>query len=141
MHQAPLAIKAPQARYTLFKQILVNDLAGAITPEVDALVVVPSESDEMLDYRDAILRQHSNIVDISSRVQRAHNISSTSGHNCEERMNAMTYTPSASDNILRRLLILDDVVDTGCSIASLVKALYDNLNLNLQFAAACLVWM
>ena len=126
--------------YRFYSQRFVRDLTNAIPDGIDAIVIVPSNSPELVEpYRDEIMREH-DMFDLTSRVQRREGVSSSSGHSYEDRLNAMICTTLPSDRPLRKILILDDVLHTGLSVAGVAKALSAHLQ-SPEIVAACPLWV
>jgi hypothetical protein len=118
----------------------VQDLADAIPYKLDAIVRGPSGCDEMEIYKAEIMERHHDIVDLSSRIVRDPSITSASGRSAQQRMKAVTYAPRPSDSNLRSILILDDVLRTGVSVAAVVRALCERRPLP-DMSVACLLWI
>ena len=134
-------LKIVQKRYEQFRPQFIDNLAGATPGGVDAVLIVPSVSRELETYRDADLRLHPSIVDLTSGVKRDPKTSSSSGSSPEGLFRAISYTPAPCDGLLRKILILDDVLHTGRSIAGVIKALSEHLKPAPEFIAACVLWM
>jgi hypothetical protein len=134
--------EATQAHYERHLMLLVPALMDSIPREFDALACAPSSSPETLaPYRDQYLSRSPEVVDLSSAVSRDPDLSSTAEATCARRLHGVTFEPWADLSGIRAILLIDDVLDTGVTIAAMINAIQETANRPLRYGVACPLWI
>jgi predicted amidophosphoribosyltransferase len=110
--------------------------------EFDAVVCVPSSDPKSLfPYRDAFQQLNPSAVDLSKYFSRPPATSSTDNITPENRLSATKFVPPVDVAPVRRVLIVDDVLDTGVSAAAVAIAIKRKWAAVTTFGFTCAVWM
>jgi hypothetical protein len=131
-----------QAFYERHLGLLVPALMDSIPTDFDALACAPSCSPETLaPYRDRYLSRSPKVVDLSASFSRDCGLSSTAHATRDRRLHGTTFEASADLCGVCTLLLVDDVLDTGVTIAAMINAVEKNLGRPLKYGVACPLWI
>lgn len=116
----------------------------SIVPAVkfDAVACVPSSEPESLaPYRDAFQGLNPSAFDLSAYLIRPPETSSTDDVTPENRLRAIVFAPPKEVAAVGRVLIIDDVLDTGVSAAAVAIAIKGQWPAVSAFGLACPAWI
>jgi hypothetical protein len=104
----------------------------------------PSSRPELLiPYRNALLTQHREAIDLSARLaQKNPHVSAGEGASLEDMLAAMTYDRRGDEARLTSLVIVDDVLASGNTSAAVIQLLRDaGLSQECQITLGCPLWL
>jgi predicted amidophosphoribosyltransferase len=110
--------------------------------EFDAIACVPSSEPEFLvPYRRAFQQFNPLAVDLSAYLSRPPGTTSTDEVPPETRLHATVFAPPADVPAVRRIIVIDDVLDTGVSAAAVAISIRAQWPMVSSFSLACAVWI
>jgi hypothetical protein len=110
--------------------------------EFDAVACVPSSAPEFLaPYRDAFRELNPSVVDLTVYLSRPPGTTSTDDLAPEIRLFATVFAPPADVAAGGRVLIIDDVLDTGVSAAAVAIAINRKWPAVSTFGLTCPAWI
>jgi len=108
----------------------------------DSILSPPSRFEYALPYRHAFIQRQPNAVDLTNDFVRNGNAYSGSGSSLEAVQAGLKYTGKQNLSGFKSLLIVDDILWRGVTVAALIKTLNaSGLSPQTQFAIACPLWL
>jgi hypothetical protein len=132
------------ASYNRDRSTFERCLAEMIPNGIDAIACVPSSvlSKIISPYRDAIVSRFPDIIDLTKTLTQQPGNASNSNRSQAERLEAITFTPSCDwPATIRRIVLVDDVWQSGTSLASAAIAFQRQTSVQLEFVGACALWV
>jgi len=144
--KAPLATQAENdlARYNRDAPAFASRLSELIPPGLDAIACVPSSvlTDIILPYREPIIKRFPNLTDLTCFLEQQQGNSSDGDRTETERLKAMRFTPPVGwPGSVNKILLVDDVWQSGTSLPSAAVAINEKTPYPLEFIAACPLWV
>jgi hypothetical protein len=136
--------QAARAEYDRHLPLLARTLAELIPAGLDAIACVPSSAleDIIAPYRDSIAKRLPHLTDLTNSLAQQPGSGSDSGRSATERLDAMTFTPPSDRSAsFHKVLLVDDVFQSGVSLASAALAIQKHTPHQLEFVAACALWV
>ncbi|MFG1255712.1 phosphoribosyltransferase [Xanthobacter flavus] len=115
-------------------------IVGQAAPSLQAVVSPPSTRLDAAPYREAILRSQPTVADLSREFDRAKNVKAGDPRSTvKDMVSEFLYRPVTKLSDFKSLLIVDESISTGKSVAALLQHLYANgLSQECQITVA--VW-
>jgi hypothetical protein len=129
--------------YHAMKCIYYQGLADLVDFEPDAILTPPTSRPELsTPYFDAVYSKHKNAVDLTTRFSRLPSATAGTGTSVDEFISQLTYVPSGDESRFKTLLIVDDVLARGTTVAAIVRKLREfGLPLECKIFVACPLWI
>jgi hypothetical protein len=122
----------------VYAQLLMN---GVSAQTFDAVAAIPTSDPTVQDpYKHAFKQRWTDAPDLSPYLSRS--ASSTDEVPCEERLDGTTFRPPPALPSTGRILLIDDVLQSGVSAASALRAIERVwTDVSLQFTLCCPLWI
>lgn len=101
---------------------LVAEVA-ALKVAFDAIVLVPSSRTDGLPFFDALSKSFP-VTDLSSRFSTTTSIKAARGASLQAMVGRLVYSPKGDEQSLRHLLVVDDSIASGVSVAAILRHLW-----------------
>ncbi len=123
---------------SVYAELLVNGLTG---DAFDAVAAIPTSDKTVQEpYLRAVEKRWPDVTNLNSFLSRS--ASSTDRVSCEERLNGTTFQPPTNLENKARILLIDDVLDSGVSAAAVIRAISRvGSDVTRQFTICCPLWI
>lgn len=117
-----------------------KQLRAEVQGSFDAMIVPPSTHDRAMPYAQELVECCH--VDITKRFKRAHGTRSGDGCSITQLMSAVSFSPIGDEANFKKILIVDDIVASGNTVAVIVDKL-KSAGMPNQAAVwvACPLWL
>ncbi len=122
---------------------LPMQLAEKVTEPIDAIIRLPSDHGWQAEpYHAALLEKFPKAVDLTDRLSRSGDHRSNLDATMPQIRKSYNYRSKGDEGSFRSLLIVDDTLRTGNSVATVIEALVENgLRNDCPVILACPLWI
>ena len=118
-----LTARQYRAMVPFYATRLANLATGNDAPRFDATVSPPSARDDANPYRNEVLGRRQGLLDLTSRFSRRGRLRAANTVSIDEMRNEFVYRPVGDEGRINSLLIVDESLASGRTVAALLAHL------------------